>query len=101
MSNNLLIAGNKISTQTGIGTSIAIAGVAIYSFIKAKMEEEKRVSLIPVLYPLIYIYYFNFLYDHISRNFTGLLLPSRKTIWLTNICFSSTTPRSTFKTTGD
>lgn len=38
------VAGNKISTQTGIGTCIAIAGVAIYSFIKAKMEEEKRVS---------------------------------------------------------
>lgn len=41
--NTLLVAGNKISTQTAIGTSIAIAGVAIYSFIKAKMEEEKRV----------------------------------------------------------
>jgi len=38
------LAGNKISTQTGIGTCIAIAGVALYSFIKAKMEEEKRVS---------------------------------------------------------
>lgn len=38
-----LISGNKISLQTGIGTSIAIAGVAMYSFIKAKMEEEKRV----------------------------------------------------------
>lgn len=40
----LQFAGNKISTQTGIGTSIAIAGVAIYSLVKAKMEEEKRVS---------------------------------------------------------
>lgn len=40
----MYVAGNKISTQTGIGTCIAIAGVAIYSFIKAKMEEEKRVS---------------------------------------------------------
>ena len=40
------LAGNKISTQTGIGTSIAIAGVALYSYIKAKMEEEKRVSSI-------------------------------------------------------
>ncbi|KAK4723660.1 hypothetical protein R3W88_026439 [Solanum pinnatisectum] len=39
---SIVIFGNKISTQTGIGTCIAIAGVAIYSFIKAKMEEEKR-----------------------------------------------------------
>ncbi|XP_024031069.1 triose phosphate/phosphate translocator, chloroplastic [Morus notabilis] len=39
---SIIIFGNKISTQTGIGTSIAIAGVAIYSYIKAKMEEEKR-----------------------------------------------------------
>lgn len=37
-------AGNKISTQTGIGTAIAIAGVAIYSLIKADLEEQKRVS---------------------------------------------------------
>jgi solute carrier family 35 protein E1 len=44
-SNSLLIsAGNKISTQTGIGTAIAIAGVAIYSLIKANMEEQKRVD---------------------------------------------------------
>lgn len=39
-----IFAGNKISTQTGIGTGIAIAGVAMYSIIKAKIEEEKRVS---------------------------------------------------------
>ncbi|KAK9681989.1 hypothetical protein RND81_10G042000 [Saponaria officinalis] len=39
---SIVIFGNKISTQTAIGTSIAIAGVAIYSFIKAKIEEEKR-----------------------------------------------------------
>ncbi|GLT82808.1 hypothetical protein SLE2022_011470 [Rubroshorea leprosula] len=39
---SIIIFGNKISTQTGIGTCIAIAGVAVYSFIKAKMEEEKR-----------------------------------------------------------
>ncbi|XAR66504.1 hypothetical protein NMG60_11012772 [Bertholletia excelsa] len=38
----ILVFGNKITTQTGIGTCIAIAGVAAYSFIKAKMEEEKR-----------------------------------------------------------
>ncbi|XP_028099656.1 triose phosphate/phosphate translocator, chloroplastic isoform X1 [Camellia sinensis] len=41
---SIIVFGNKISTQTGIGTCIAIAGVAIYSFIKAKLEEEKRVS---------------------------------------------------------
>lgn len=40
------LAGNKISTQTGIGTAVAIAGVAAYSLIKAKLEEEKRVSLL-------------------------------------------------------
>ncbi|GAU32464.1 hypothetical protein TSUD_64140, partial [Trifolium subterraneum] len=39
---DLFWVGNKISTQTGIGTAIAIAGVALYSFIKAKIEEEKR-----------------------------------------------------------
>ncbi|KAH9772419.1 triose phosphate/phosphate translocator TPT [Citrus sinensis] len=33
---------NKISTQTGIGTAVAIAGVATYSLIKANMEEGKR-----------------------------------------------------------
>ncbi|PPS16474.1 hypothetical protein GOBAR_AA04125 [Gossypium barbadense] len=42
---SILAFGNKISTQTGIGTAIAIAGVAMYSFIKARMEEEKRVKL--------------------------------------------------------
>ncbi|KAL3617097.1 hypothetical protein CASFOL_039491 [Castilleja foliolosa] len=35
---SILVFGNKISLQTGI----AIAGVAMYSFIKAKIEEEKR-----------------------------------------------------------
>ncbi|KAI3995038.1 hypothetical protein MKX01_020810 [Papaver californicum] len=39
---SIVIFGNKISTQTGIGTGIAIAGVALYSYIKAKIEEEKR-----------------------------------------------------------
>ncbi|XP_031474001.1 triose phosphate/phosphate translocator TPT, chloroplastic [Nymphaea colorata] len=39
---SIIVFGNKISTQTGIGTTIAIAGVAMYSFIKARMEEEKR-----------------------------------------------------------
>ncbi|XAR65269.1 hypothetical protein NMG60_11009325 [Bertholletia excelsa] len=39
---SIVVFGNKISTQTGIGTAIAIAGVAIYSLIKAKMEEQKR-----------------------------------------------------------
>ena len=35
--------GNKISTQTAIGTAIAILGVAMYSLIKAQIEEEKKV----------------------------------------------------------
>lgn len=39
---SIVVFGNKISTQTAIGTGIAIAGVAIYSFIKAGIEEEKR-----------------------------------------------------------
>ncbi|KAJ8774637.1 hypothetical protein K2173_017083 [Erythroxylum novogranatense] len=39
---SIVVFGNKISTQTGIGTVIAIAGVAIYSLIKANMEEAKR-----------------------------------------------------------
>uniref|UniRef100_M8C267 Sugar phosphate transporter domain-containing protein n=1 Tax=Aegilops tauschii TaxID=37682 RepID=M8C267_AEGTA len=39
---SIIIFGNKITTQTGIGTCIAIAGVALYSYIKAKIEEEKR-----------------------------------------------------------
>ncbi|KAG2615595.1 triose phosphate/phosphate translocator, chloroplastic-like [Panicum virgatum] len=39
---SIIVFGNKVTTQTGIGTSIAIAGVALYSFMKAKIEEEKR-----------------------------------------------------------
>jgi solute carrier family 35 protein E1 len=39
---SIVVFGNKISTQTGIGTVIAIGGVALYSYIKAKLEEEKR-----------------------------------------------------------
>lgn len=39
---SIVVFGNKISTQTGIGTAIAIAGVAIYSLIKANLEEKKR-----------------------------------------------------------
>ncbi|XP_008783133.1 triose phosphate/phosphate translocator, chloroplastic isoform X2 [Phoenix dactylifera] len=39
---SIIAFGNKITMQTGIGTCIAIVGVAIYSYIKAKMEEEKR-----------------------------------------------------------
>ncbi|KAF8643732.1 hypothetical protein HU200_066798 [Digitaria exilis] len=41
---SIIVFGNRITTQTGIGTCIAIAGVAMYSYIKAKIEEEKRVS---------------------------------------------------------
>ncbi|XP_065860564.1 triose phosphate/phosphate translocator, chloroplastic-like [Euphorbia lathyris] len=39
---SIVVFGNRISTQTGIGTAIAIAGVAIYSLIKANLEEQKR-----------------------------------------------------------
>jgi solute carrier family 35 protein E1 len=39
---SIIVFGNRITTQTGIGTTIAIAGVAMYSYIKAKIEEEKR-----------------------------------------------------------
>ncbi|KAK3163182.1 hypothetical protein QOZ80_1AG0000260 [Eleusine coracana subsp. coracana] len=39
---SIIVFGNRITTQTGIGTSIAIAGVAMYSYIKAQIEEEKR-----------------------------------------------------------
>lgn len=38
---SIVVFGNRISTQTGIGTIIAIVGVAIYSLIKANMEEQK------------------------------------------------------------
>ncbi|XP_031491489.1 triose phosphate/phosphate translocator, chloroplastic-like isoform X2 [Nymphaea colorata] len=41
---SIVVFGNKISTQTGIGTTIAIVGVAIYSLIKANMEEQKRAT---------------------------------------------------------
>jgi solute carrier family 35 protein E1 len=39
---SIVVFGNKISTQTGIGTAVAIAGVGIYSLIKANMEQKKR-----------------------------------------------------------
>ncbi|XP_077223162.1 triose phosphate/phosphate translocator, chloroplastic-like [Tasmannia lanceolata] len=39
---SIVVFGNRISMQTGIGTVIAIIGVAIYSLIKANMEEKKR-----------------------------------------------------------
>ncbi|CAN6477312.1 unnamed protein product [Victoria cruziana] len=42
---SIVVFGNKISTQTGIGTVIAIVGVAVYSLIKANMEEEKRAAV--------------------------------------------------------
>ncbi|KAK9912917.1 hypothetical protein M0R45_036750 [Rubus argutus] len=37
-----MFTGNKISIQTGIGTAIVIAGVAVYSYLMAKIEEEKQ-----------------------------------------------------------
>ncbi|EEF50760.1 Triose phosphate/phosphate translocator, chloroplast precursor, putative [Ricinus communis] len=43
---SIVVFGNRISTQTGIGTAIAIAGVAMYSLIKANMEEQKRKAAI-------------------------------------------------------
>ncbi|CAH8358951.1 unnamed protein product [Eruca vesicaria subsp. sativa] len=52
---SIVIFGNKISTQTGIGTGIAIAGVALYSVIKAKIEEEKRVSSLFIHCHFLYI----------------------------------------------
>ncbi|CAH1417057.1 unnamed protein product [Lactuca virosa] len=39
---SIIVFGNRISTQTGIGTAIAIAGVAMYSLIKANLEEQKK-----------------------------------------------------------
>jgi len=39
---SIIVFGNRISTQTAIGTHIVIAGVAIYSFIKAQLGEEKK-----------------------------------------------------------
>ncbi|XP_039012357.1 triose phosphate/phosphate translocator, chloroplastic-like [Hibiscus syriacus] len=39
---SIVVFGNRISTQTGIGTAVAIAGVGAYSLIKANMEEQKR-----------------------------------------------------------
>ncbi|KAB5544571.1 hypothetical protein DKX38_012683 [Salix brachista] len=48
------LAGNEISTQTGIGTAIAIAGVAIYSLIKANMEEQKRVRILFYKWHIVY-----------------------------------------------
>ncbi|CAM6083736.1 unnamed protein product [Calypogeia fissa] len=41
---SIIVFGNKISTQTGIGTVIAIAGVAVYSIIKADIEEKRRAA---------------------------------------------------------
>ncbi|KAL4184277.1 hypothetical protein AMTRI_Chr10g240 [Amborella trichopoda] len=41
---SIVAFGNKISTQTGIGTVIAIVGVALYSLIKANMEEHKKAA---------------------------------------------------------
>ena len=42
---SIVVFGNKISTQTGIGTAVAIAGVAVYSIVKADIEEKKRKEL--------------------------------------------------------
>jgi solute carrier family 35 protein E1 len=42
---SIVVFGNKITTQSGIGTIIAIAGVAIYSIIEADIEEKRRKEL--------------------------------------------------------
>nr|XP_043626679.1 triose phosphate/phosphate translocator, chloroplastic-like [Erigeron canadensis] len=39
---SIIVFGNRISTQTGIGTAIAIAGVAMYSVIKANLEDKNK-----------------------------------------------------------
>eukprot|EP00850_Spirogloea_muscicola_P000049 SM000001S04451 [mRNA] locus=s1:268294:271577:- [translate_table: standard] len=44
---SIIVFGNRISTQTGIGTAIAISGVAAYSYLKAKAEEAKRKPSLP------------------------------------------------------
>ena len=36
---SIIMFGNRISTQTAIGTRIVIVGVAIYSFIKAQLGD--------------------------------------------------------------
>jgi solute carrier family 35 protein E1 len=38
---SIIVFGNKISTQTGVGTVVAIAGVAVYSLLKAQLQQEK------------------------------------------------------------
>ncbi|PHU29790.1 Triose phosphate/phosphate translocator, chloroplastic [Capsicum chinense] len=53
---SIVVSGNKLSTQTGIGTAIAIVGLAIYSLIKARMEEQKRVrTLLSLLSPSLHL----------------------------------------------
>eukprot|EP00850_Spirogloea_muscicola_P006957 SM000034S12711 [mRNA] locus=s34:332971:336264:- [translate_table: standard] len=44
---SIIVFGNRISTQTGIGTAIAISGVAAYSYLKANAEEAKRKPSLP------------------------------------------------------
>ncbi|GBG67579.1 hypothetical protein CBR_g708 [Chara braunii] len=39
---SILFFGNRISLATGIGTAVAIAGVATYSILKAQSAEKKR-----------------------------------------------------------
>lgn len=45
---SIIVFGNKISTQTGIGTGIAILGVATYSYLKAQQEEAKKKAKLSV-----------------------------------------------------
>jgi solute carrier family 35 protein E1 len=39
---SIIVFGNRISIQTAIGTRIVIAGVAIYSFIKAQVAAKSN-----------------------------------------------------------
>lgn len=65
------MAGNRISTQTGIGTAIAIAGVAMYSLIKANIEEQKRVRFLPTVSLQVFVFSQN--YNAILNFSTGAL----------------------------
>ena len=45
---SILAFGNKISTQTAVGSAIAIAGASAYGIIKAKYAEKKTAGLLPI-----------------------------------------------------
>ncbi|XP_002978891.2 triose phosphate/phosphate translocator TPT, chloroplastic [Selaginella moellendorffii] len=43
---SILVFGNRITKQTAVGTTMAIGGVAFYSFAKAKLDEMKQRALL-------------------------------------------------------